>query len=265
MQITNPIDFMVVGGLMRYLAGLDAGSPIFGHNFVYNNLAKFREDLERLGFVVSRNLYDGTLLDIENEFTQRLDAVNRGEDEGLLSEDDRARLIQSILEFEKTVFAEARTRVIAAPVPRRFALEHLLHQPGAILGQGVFDHLSDLAQYDLAQSCRCIAFECPTAAAFHALRCVEECLRVLFKAYFPRGDTHRPWGALSGELRNKPRQPKPDDLILDHLDHLRTRFRNPTDHPEKIFEIEEVEDLVHMAVDIINRCTRDPQVERRRT
>lgn len=262
MNITNPIDYMVIGGQIRYFAGCKEGDQVFGDNFIYSNLVAFSNNLERLGFTVSSNLYRRKLLDIQNEYEKMQEKLEEG-DFGKLSAAQASNLIQTILEFENTVFAEAETRVIASPSPRRFSLDHLLKNPGGILGQGVYEKLTDLAQYDIAYACRCIAFECPTAAAFHVLRAIEECIRVLFKCYFSRGNECRPWGALTTELKSKSRKPIPDETLLAHLDILRTRFRNPTDHPEKIYEIEEAEDLVHLAVDIINRCARDPQVEKK--
>lgn len=249
---------------MRYLVGAQADTPIFGKHFLNDNLVWLRDSLTILGFEVSRNLYDRKLLDYERAFGKRKAAIDSGDDDGTLGTESARSLSRAVVEFEHTVFAEAKTRVIASPVPRRFSIDHLLNSPGAILGKDVFDDLSDLARSDLNDACRCLVFECPTAAAFHILRCVEECLRCMYRAYFPRGNQSRAWGTLSEELRRKRRRPKPDEILLAHLDHLRTRFRNPTDHPEKVFEIEEVEDLVHLSVDIINRCIRDSQVTKRR-
>lgn len=264
MKITNPTDYITLGGRLRYFAGRKAGDPIFGKNLIYDNLIWFKEDLEKLDFTVTRNLYNRKLLPIQKEYEILKKTPGVNQENSTLTEEQAASLSSTILEFENTVFAEAETRIIASPVPRRFTLDHLLVKPGGILGYGVFDKLTELAQNDVAQACRCIAFECSTAAAFHILRAIEECVRVLFKSYFPRKDGTRAWGTLTTELDNKPRNPKPDEILLAHLSHIRKRFRNPTDHPEKEYEIEEAEDLVHLSVDIINRCMRDPQVESKR-
>lgn len=264
MKITNPIEYMSIGGRIRYLIGQIEGNPIFGTNYILYNLKSLRLELEKLGFKVSCNLYDNHLLDLENKFSELLEAYKEDKSVGFLTVDQYQSLRSLMLPFESTVFAEAKTRIIASPIPRRFAIEHLLSTPEGILGSGVFDVLPDLAKSDISYACRCIAFECATAAVFHMLRAIEGCVRVLYKSYYPGRDERRSWGTLTTELNNKPRRPKPDDILLAHLDHLRTRFRNPTDHPEKIYEIEETEDLVHMSVDIVNRCMHDPQVEKKR-
>ena len=52
----------------------------------------------------------------------------------------------------------------------------------------------------------------------------------------------------------KRRDPPPAEL-LDNLDNIRKSFRNPTQHPEKIYDIEEVQDLFGLAIDVVNRMT----------
>lgn len=261
MRITNPVLFIRLGGRLRYLSGRVEGNKIIGENYIYDNLQWLRRDLDAIGLRVSLNMFDKKLSGLVDEFAA-LAEVSELDDESNLLDSWRANaLISDILFVEETVFCEAKEQVIASPLPRRFSLEHLLNDPGKILGSGVYDDLSDVAKHDLEYSCRSIAFECPTAAAFHILRCVEECVRILHKAYFPRKQTDKPWGPLVLALSQKPKKPKPEEILVEHLNHLRKRFRNPTDHPEKIYEIEEAEDLVHLSVDVINRVMRDPKVK----
>jgi hypothetical protein len=260
MKLTDPNQFIHVGGRIRYLAARNFGYLIFGKNMIYENLMWFKRDLIDLGFRVSLNFYERKLAALEADFEFLLHNENRTEEQSVLSEQQQNILVSGMYALEDTLICEAQEFVIASPVPRRFALNHLLKSPGEILGSGVYENLTDIAKSDITFSCRCIAFECPTAAAFHILRCVEECVRVLYKAYFPRGDANRPWGALTKEIETKQKNPKPEVILIEHLNHIRKRFRNPTDHPEKIFEIEEAEDLVHLSVDVINRIMRDAKV-----
>lgn len=260
MKLTNPTAFMKLGGRIRYLSSRTENDLIFGEHLIYSNMITLRKHLDDLGFIVSSNLYHSILYDIEKVFKERETEYEKGNDSGVLSKNEETKLKAGILSFEKTVFAEAKTRIIASPIPRRFDLNHLLEYPEKILGNDVYENLTDLAQSDLNSACKCLAFESPTAASFHILRAIEECVRIVYKSYFPRNDEKRPWGHLTNELKNKPRNPKVDEILMNHLDHLRKRFRNPTDHPEKIYEIEEAEDLIHISVDVINRCMRDKQV-----
>ena len=53
----------------------------------------------------------------------------------------------------------------------------------------------------------------------------------------------------------------PDDrlgiVLLNNLDNIRQSFRNPTQHPEKIYDIQEVQDLWSLCVDVVNRMSSD--------
>jgi hypothetical protein len=261
MHITNPVDFIHLGARIRYLIGVQAKYPLDGRGNVLDNLTKLRERLVALGFNVSVTLFDGTLADFVAEFKQKI--AKQQEGEATLA-DSAAKFTDQVTSFEKTVTAEAVNRKIAIPMPRRIPLQHLLERPENVFGKGVFDALTDIAKRDVRESCSCIAFEVPTAAAFHILRCVEECVRIVYRTYFPRKTVQkRTWGQLTSELKQKPRNPRPDQTLLAHLDHVREKFRNPTDHPDKFYDIEEVEDLLHLAADIINRCVKDKQVAKR--
>jgi hypothetical protein len=249
---------MNLQGEIRYLVGADANYSLSGRGFILHNLTALLASLDHLGFTVSRTLFDTTLSKYVTQFKQQVE--KQGEEKAVLG-DAAQEFTEQVSQFEKTVRAEALTRTIALFVPKRIPLEHLLRAPGNLLGAGVYDALTNMAKEDIRQSCKCIAFECPTAAAFHILRCIEECVRTLYRSYFPRKKMEKKtWGQLTTELKQKTRRPKPDQTLLAHLDHIRDRFRNPTDHPDKVYDVEEAEDLLHLAADIINRCTRDHQV-----
>ncbi|MCH8069815.1 MAG: hypothetical protein IID16_11195, partial [Candidatus Marinimicrobia bacterium] len=49
---------------------------------------------------------------------------------------------------------------------------------------------------------------------------------------------------------------KPPVELLDTLDRIRINFRNPTSHPDKIYDIEEAQDLFGLCVDAINRMVK---------
>lgn len=59
------------------------------------------------------------------------------------------------------------------------------------------------------------------------------------------------------QLRKKCSKRPPREL-LDALDRIRENFRNPTNHPDKIYDIEEVQDLFGLCLDVINRMVQPP-------
>jgi hypothetical protein len=56
----------------------------------------------------------------------------------------------------------------------------------------------------------------------------------------------------------KPRRVRrPDPAVLEHLDSIRKRFRNPTQHPEKVYDIEETQNLFGQCLSVIEAMVAD--------
>ena len=92
----------------------------------------------------------------------------------------------------------------------------------------VFNKLSPIAKSDLEEAGKCIAFELPTAAAFHLLRATESVLREFYLKLIIRGRINNlMWGNIIQDLKRK-RNARPYEELLNHLDHIRNAFRNPT-------------------------------------
>lgn len=112
------------------------------------------------------------------------------------------------------------------------------------------------AQYDFSEAGKCIAFERPTAAAFHLLRGTESELRELY-CYFVKKNRIKPmlWGPMVQALLSH-RRAKMNEALLKNLDNIRSSFRNPTQHPEKIYDIQEVQDLWGLCVEVVNKMSK---------
>ena len=114
--------------------------------------------------------------------------------------------------------------------------------------------MPDIARIDFAEAAQCIAFMRSTAAAFHMLRGTESVLRHFYSQKIKRKRVELTWGPIVSELRSKTRI---SSLLLNHLDHIRSGFRNPTAHPEKVYDIDEAQDLLSLCVDATNRMMQD--------
>jgi len=154
-------------------------------------------------------------------------------------------------DLRNTLFAEAQGNVAFILTDKRIDVNKLLSAVPALMAPGVFDSLPDVARYDFMEAGKCIAFELPTAAAFHLLRGTEGMLRHFYCSLVRRGRVEPLWGPMVESLRRR-RTPPPAPL-LDNLDNIRRSFRNPTQHPDKIYDIQEVQDLFGLCVDAVNR------------
>ncbi|MFC2024285.1 hypothetical protein ACFLTJ_01720 [Chloroflexota bacterium] len=154
-------------------------------------------------------------------------------------------------ELHLTFMAESSGNIAFIVTDKRINVNKLLNDAPSLLAPNVFDSLSDIARYDFIEAGQCIAFERPTAAAFHLLRATESILRQLYCLIVKRKRVALMWGPMVTHLRQRKR-PQFGPL-LDHLDHIRFHFRNPTQHPDKIYDIQEVQDLFGLCVDVVNR------------
>lgn len=159
--------------------------------------------------------------------------------------------------LEKVVFAEAITKKIYVLPGRRFNTEYLLSDPAKLLKNGAFEKLEEIARIDFSSSCRCILFGEATAAAFHILRATESVLKTY---YFHHKRTNRlktpMWGPMTQQLRAKTKN-KPPETLLNSLDLVRTAYRNPTQHPEAIYEIDSAQDLFGVCLDLMGKMCEE--------
>jgi hypothetical protein len=92
-----------------------------------------------------------------------------------------------------------------------------------------------------------------TAAAFHILRATEDTLKQYYLFFKKTKRVKKPmWGPMTNELHSN-RAPRPPDDILSALDHVRTFYRNPAQHPEADYDIESAQDLFGVCIDLISK------------
>ena len=148
--------------------------------------------------------------------------------------------------------AELQLRTAYVLTIKRYSLESLLNTPAELLGDGVYARLSDTSKRDFSLACIQIALSQPTAAAFHLMRALEEQVKMLYFSYKKINRLDKPmWGPMTNELRNK-KAPKPTEKLLNHLDGMRVHFRNPTQHPELFYSLDEAQDLLNQTITAIN-------------
>src|SRR5712692_3802367 len=160
--------------------------------------------------------------------------------------------------FAKTLFAEAENRMTYVVTEKRLQVTKLLNAVAELFAPNVFEKLPDVAKYDFSEAGKCTAFERSTGAASHLLRGTEATLREFYSRIVKRERVNPLlWGPMVEGLRR--RRTPPPRVLLDNLDNIRHNFRNPTQHPEKIYDIQEVQDLFGLCVEVVNRMVNSPQ------
>ena len=237
-------DYIFFGLGYRYVQDVGEGFRVHGSDLILENLERVLDCLDDFELPVTKRAASDLV-----EIYERLKAAS--EDYILTSED--ADAINSELErLQQTLRAETGGNIAYVVTDKRIDIKKLLEKPEALFRPDVFNRLSSIAQYDFSEAGKCIAFERPTAAAFHLLRGTEEVLRMFYYAQVKRNRiTNLMWGPVTQALRNRRTPPPPE--LLQNLDNIRVSFRNPTQHPEKIYDIQEVQDLFSLCIDVVNR------------
>jgi len=111
--------------------------------------------------------------------------------------------------------------------------------------------LPEQAKLDLDQAGKCIAFDVPTAAAFHLLRATESVIRDYYQLIVPGTKQANPkmrnWGVYIKLMKAH----GGDKAALSILDHMRDVYRNPVTHPEENYTDEKVQVLFGLCVSAI--------------
>lgn len=179
--------------------------------------------------------------------------IEKKEQGSTLSQSEAKRLSDEAHAIRNTFVAETRGVFIYAVGEKRLDVRKLLGKVEDLFAPGAYNKCPEIARFDFTEAGMCIAFERATAGAFHILRGTESVLQLYYKRHVRPVQQGLTWGQVSHALRQKSRGKLPDPIILNQLDHIRTAFRNPTQHPEKVYDIQEVQDLFGLCIDVVNR------------
>ena len=236
--------YIFFGTELRYLQDVRAGEGVHDKARVLDNIDGFLGHVDTFQLPVTQRAC--------GDLTQLRDTLREVPPDHVLTADEAQNLRVIMNDVRLTLFAEAGGNVAFIVTDKRIDVNKLLKNVPSLFAPGVVDSLPDIAQHDFSDAGRCIAFELPTSAAFHILRATEGVFRH-FYCCVVRQKRVKPllWGAMVDSLRAR-RRPPPGPL-LDLLDNIRRSFRNPTQHPEKIYDIQEVQDLFSLCTDVVNR------------
>lgn len=242
---SKPIwDYIFFGTSLRYLQDAKEGWPVHADGLVLDNIDSFLSCLEEFELPVTQRAAHGVV--------RLRDELAESDLEHRLTPAEANRLTELMTDVRKTLDAEASGSVAFIVVDKRIDVNKLLSDVRALMAPGTFDALPDIAKNDLVAAGRCIAFELPTAAAFHLLRGTESMLRLFYCSIVKKSRADFMWGPMVKSLRQRKKKPPPKPL-LDNLDNIRLSFRNPTQHPDKVYDIQEVQNLFPLCVDVLDR------------
>jgi len=173
-------------------------------------------------------------------------------DEDKISKEYISKIDFEINKIDPALDAELRLKEIFILTEKRYSINNLMNKPENLLGKNVFNSLTDTSKRDFKSACTQIALSQPTASAFHLMRTLEEQVKLLYFSFKKTKRLEKPmWGPMINQLRTK-RAPKPTEKLLNLLDGIRIHFRNPTQHPQLFYSLDEAQDLLNQTISAIN-------------
>lgn len=244
--------YIAIGYNLRYLLDVSTSHHVYGQKHVLDTVRSLIRACSDSGLQVTSR----AALDLYDSFLTKWEPEKPSNElrEATLSVEEVAAIREASYQVQTVMFSEAQEVFAHVTNDKRFSVDRLLNDVASLMSPEIFDTLPEVARYDFGEAGRCIAFEAPTAAAFHLMRGTEDVLKYFYCSIVKRHRVNLMWGPMVLDLRKR-RNPPPG-ILLNNLDNLRTGFRNPTQHPEKIYDIEEVQDLFALSVDAVNRMIK---------
>lgn len=247
--------YIFLGTAVRYLMDIDEGDRVFGEGAIDENILHLRTGLANYEFLVTWRLsqsLESLRTKWHLELAQSESSADLRENRAVTAQ-ERSDLRSAAQNVRATMLAEAEGKLAYIAEDKRYSVQILIDDVSKLMAQGVFQALPEIAKFDFNEAGKALAFDLPTAAAFHILRGTESVLRDSYERLVRRNRIPEPrmWYAMVSDLRTKSNGPAA--LVLDNLDSLRKHFRNPTQHPEKTYDSDEAQDLLALAIDSINR------------
>ncbi len=240
---TKLIEF---GGQISFLRSCPEEHSVHLKNGLIANINRVIKFVEESEYKVTKNALQ--------ELKNMNEKLNNTPEDYTLDQEKRIEFFNIMERLLFVIRAEAKLHYTYSVSEKRIDINKLLFDVGSLFAIDVYDSLPFAIQQDFKEGGSCIAFELPTSAAFNILRGVEGLLRFLLKKLVPQADvSNLTWGSVIKSLRSL----KNDNLsiLLDNCDRIRENYRNPTFHPEKVYNIEEAQDLFNMCVGVVNDIT----------
>jgi hypothetical protein len=212
----------------------------------------FSPSLKRSAGAVLRAIY---ALGIPNEDEPEPEV---GEDPAPIQSFALNFLVQKAKDFEVVLANELPGLATYSVTPKGvFSTDDLIANAELQIPEGYRSTLSEKVKADIQQAGKCLAFELPTASAFHMWRSVESVMDSYHEALtgksFADAGITRNWGAYIKALEGA----KAENKITVFLDHIREEYRNPISHPNEILELDEAFALFGPAISSIGQMLKE--------
>lgn len=250
MKGTPLSDYYWLGVSVSYLLSADHTCLVHGEGGILDNVDSFLSDLHRFGLVVTHEVA------VKQGLVRLYNELRLLGKKAVLPQ-ERVEQLRALMETVcVTLEAEIAGFEAFTVSPKRLDVTLLKENVSALFAPGVYNQLAETARYDLAEAGKCIAFELPTAAAFHLFRGTTDVLRHFYCALVRHKRVKTlAWTPMLNDLRKRPATRK-HELLYNHLDALRASFKDPAQDPEVVYDVDQAQDLWLACAQAVNRMTK---------
>lgn len=169
--------------------------------------------------------------------------------------------VKNILDNLETVLKNDMPGVAAYVVSKKgiYNTEDLISHADNVFPPEIRTDIPQQAIKDFLEAGKCLAYEVPTACAFHLWRAVESVMgkyyTKLTKSTFQADNVTPNWSIYVKALNNK----GANEDITKFLDHIRESYRNPQTHPEDMLAVNEALGLFGVATSAIQMMVLEIQ------
>ncbi|HEX8889369.1 MAG TPA: hypothetical protein VF779_09335 [Pyrinomonadaceae bacterium] len=241
---------------LRPLVTIEAGKDIFD---VFSELTDAEEALK--GFLWNDVMPPETAFNDGRTLLAHIEKLlnELGRDEPLNAY-EVGQISTALSKFEHVLSAEfARKDAYYVSKKGIYSTSELIEQAENLFDEEVRNRIPN-AIPDLKQAGRCLAFELPTAAAFHLFRAVESVSKQyveIFRGTPPTGKSELGLGNHARILRTT----DADVRVVNTLDQIRSLHRNPIAHPEVSLTMNEVKTLFGITASVIQAMVADMETK----
>lgn len=169
-----------------------------------------------------------------------------------------AEIEQAARDFDTVFKADMpRMTVFSAEQKGIYRTEDLIDNADHHFPDSVRQGLPKQAKLDIASAGKCLAFDVPTASAFHLWRALEIVIEAYFVSItgqtFESAKVQRNWGSYIKALTGA----EADKKVLGNLDHIRSEYRNPVMHPNENVTADEAFSLFGIGVSAITQVMQE--------
>lgn len=168
-----------------------------------------------------------------------------------LSQEDISKLRLLAYLFEVALKSAFTTSPVYMITPKGgFDVDILTDMPALLFPENLLT-LVPKAKHDVEQAAKCLAFEIPTAAAFHLHRINETVLHCYWDA-ISQGEKRPDFSSVGKYICEMETKNLGDKKILEILKQINSLHRNPVLHPQESLTLQEAIILFGIIVSIIN-------------